>query len=398
MSRIATRVAQLSESPTLAIDAKAKAMQAQGVKIVNLAAGEPDFDTPEQVKNAAKAALDAGRTKYIATQGLPDLRTAIAEKFRTENDLEYKPSEILVSTGGKQSLFNIILTIVERGQEFIIPAPYWVSYVDMVKAAEGVPVIIETTAAAEFRITPEQLSAAITPKTAGIVLNSPSNPTGSVYSRAELEALAAVIIEKDILCISDEIYERLTYDGAEHFSIARVPGMKQRTFTMNGFSKTFSMTGWRLGYVAGPQAYITAMNTLQSHSTSNATTFAQYGAVEAIKHAAAEAEKMRVAFDERRKYLVAALNSLPGTTCITPKGAFYAFPDMSGNFGKSTPNGTRIQGSMDLAAYILEDAQVGVVPGSAFGAEPFMRLSYATSLDNLKEGISRMKAALEKLT
>jgi aspartate aminotransferase len=373
-------------------------MQAQGVKIVNLAAGEPDFDTPEQVKNAAKAALDAGRTKYIATQGLPDLRTAIAEKFRTENDLEYKPSEILVSTGGKQSLFNIILTIVERGQEFIIPAPYWVSYVDMVKAAEGVPVIIETTAAAEFRITPEQLSAAITPKTAGIVLNSPSNPTGSVYSRAELEALAAVIIEKDILCISDEIYERLTYDGAEHFSIARVPGMKQRTFTMNGFSKTFSMTGWRLGYVAGPQAYITAMNTLQSHSTSNATTFAQYGAVEAIKHAAAEAEKMRVAFDERRKYLVAALNSLPGTTCITPKGAFYAFPDMSGNFGKSTPNGTRIQGSMDLAAYILEDAQVGVVPGSAFGAEPFMRLSYATSLDNLKEGISRMKAALEKLT
>jgi aspartate aminotransferase len=246
-------------------------------------------------------------------------------------------------------------------------------------------------------ITPEQLRAAITPRTAGIVLNSPSNPTGSCYTRAELEALAAVIIEKQILCISDEIYERLTYDGAEHFSIARVPGMKELTFTMNGFSKTFSMTGWRLGYVAGPQQYITAMNTLQSHSTSNATTFAQYGAVEAIRHAGAEAERMRLAFDERRKYLIGALNSLPGTKCNTPKGAFYAFPDMSGNFGKTTPDGKTITNSMDLAAYILEQAQVSVVPGIAFGAEGYMRMSYATSLENLKEGITRMAEALAKL-
>jgi aspartate aminotransferase len=397
MTRLATRVALLSESPTLAIDAKAKAMQAEGIKIINLAAGEPDFDTPDQVKNAAKAALDAGRTKYIATQGLPDLRTALAEKLKTENHLDYKPSEILVSTGGKQSLFNIILTIVERGDEFIIPAPFWVSYVDMVKAAEGTPVILPTTAEADFKITPAQLRASITDRTVGIVLNSPSNPTGSVYTRAELEALAQVIVEKNILCISDEIYEKLTYDGYEHFSIAQAPGMKERTFTMNGFSKTYSMTGWRLGYCAGPAAYISAMNTLQSHSTSNATTFAQFGAVEAIRNAAADAERMRKAFDERRQWLIPALNALPGTKCNTPRGAFYAFPDMSGNFGKVTPGGKTIQGSMDLAEYILVEGKVGVVPGSAFGAEPFMRMSYATSLENLKEGVDRMARVLAAL-
>lgn len=398
MAKIAARVAGLSESVTLAIDAKAKAMKAEGADVVNFGAGEPDFDTPDQVKNAAKAALDAGKTKYVASGGLPELKSAIIEKLRTENNLEYKPNQVMVNIGAKHSLFNVIMTVVERGDQVIIPAPFWVSYYDMVKCAEGEPVILETTAEADFKITPDQLREAITTKTVAVIINSPSNPTGAMYTEPELRALADVVVEKDILCISDEIYEKLVYDGNRHFSIASANGeMYKRTLTVNGFSKAYSMTGWRLGYTAGPADLMAAMNTLQSHSTSNATTFAQWGAIEALKNTAADVEKMVKAFDERRRFLVDRLNSIPGVTCNTPGGAFYAFPDMSAFHGKTTPSGKTIGGSLDLAEYVLTEALVSIVPGAAFGAGKHQRLSYATSMENLQKGTDRIAEALARL-
>jgi len=397
LAKIAARVAALSESVTLAIDAKCKGMTAQGIDVINFAAGEPDFDTPAVAKEAAKKALDAGKTKYVASGGLPDLKTAIIEKLKQDNGLEYKPSQIVVSTGAKHSLFNIIMTIVDHGDQVLIPSPYWVSYYDMVQAAEGVPVLLPTTAAEDFKITPAQLDAAITPRTVAVLINSPSNPTGSVYSEAELRALAEVIEKRNILCISDEIYEKLMYDGMKHFSIAAAtPAMKERTLVVNGFSKAFSMTGWRLGYTAGPQDILSAMNTLQSHSTSNATTFSQWGGVEALRSTAEEVEKMRQAFDERRKFLVGALNEIPGVKCNMPKGAFYAFPDMSSYHGKSF-NGKTISGSMDLAEYLLTEGKVSLVPGVAFAADNHQRLSYANSMANLQKGVERIREALGKL-
>jgi aspartate aminotransferase len=393
----------MSESVTLAIDAKCKAMMSQGVDVVNFAAGEPDFDTPGQVKNAAKSALDAGKTKYVASSGLPDLKAAICEKLKSDNGLDYKPAQIIVSVGAKHSLFNTILTIVDRGDQVLIPSPYWVSYYDMVRAAEGVPVLLPTTAESDFKITPQQLEAAVTPRTVAVIVNSPSNPTGAVYTEPELRALADMIVKSNILCISDEIYEKLMYDGVKHFSIAASsPDMYARTLTINGFSKAFSMTGWRLGYTAGPQEFISAMNILQSHSTSNATTFAQWGGVEAIRNTAQDVEKMRAAFDERRRYIVGALNELPGVHCNIPKGAFYAFPDMSAHYGKSFDgksfDGRNITSSMELAEYLLTEGKVSIVPGIAFGAEKHMRFSYANSLENLKRGVERIRDALGKLS
>lgn len=398
MAKIAGRVAALSESVTLAIDAKCKAMVAQGIDVINFAAGEPDFDTPQVVKEAAKKALDAGKTKYVASGGLPDLKAAICEKLKQDNALDYKPGQILVSVGAKHSLFNVIMTIVDRGDQVLIPAPYWVSYYDMVHAAEGVPVILPTTAESDFKITPEQLESAITPRTVAMILNSPSNPTGSVYTEAELRALGEVIVKKNILCISDEIYEKLMYDDVKHFSIAAASDeLKALTLVVNGFSKAFSMTGWRLGYTAGPQDILSAMNTLQSHSTSNATTFAQWGGVEALRSTKGEVETMRKAFDERRKFLVDALNKVSGVKCNLPKGAFYAFPDMSSYYGMSF-NGKTISNSMELAEYLLMEGKISIVPGVAFGAEKHQRLSYATSMENLKNGVQRLGEALQKLS
>jgi len=397
VAKISARVNGLSESVTLSIDAKAKAMMAEGIDVVNFAAGEPDFDTPTQVKEAAKTALDSGKTKYVASGGLPQLKEAICEKLQRENNLTYKPGQVLVSVGAKHSLFNVIMTIVDRGDEVIIPAPYWVSYYDMVRAAEGTPVIIDAPAEAGFKITPEQLEAAITPKTVAVFINSPSNPTGAVYTEAELRALAEVIVRKDIICISDEIYEKLVYGDTRHFSIASAgDDIYSRTITVNGFSKAFSMTGWRLGYTAGPADILSGMNKLQSHSTSNATTFAQWGAIEALKNTATEVETMRKAFDERRQFLVNALNALPGIKCPLPDGAFYAFPDFSSYFGKSF-NGEVIKDSMALAQYILIEGRTSIVPGVAFGAEKHQRFSYATSLENLKKGVERIGEALANL-
>lgn len=397
MAKISARVNGLSESVTLAIDAKAKGMMADGIDVINFAAGEPDFDTPSQVKEACKAALDAGKTKYVASGGLPQLKDAIIEKLQSDNGLVYKPGQILVSVGAKHSLFNIIMTIVDRGDEVIIPAPYWVSYYDMVRAAEGTPVIVEATAEAGFKMTPEQLEAAITPRTVAVFINSPSNPTGAVYSETELRALAEVIVRKDIICISDEIYEKLVYGDTKAFSIASAnDDIAARTLTVNGFSKAFSMTGWRLGYTAGPADILSAMNKLQSHSTSNATTFAQWGGIEALKNTADDVEKMRQAFDERRQYLVGALNALPNVTCNMPDGAFYVFPDFSAWHDKSY-NGEPIKDSMGLAKYILTEGRASIVPGMAFGAEKHQRLSYATSMDKIRTGVERIGEALAKL-
>jgi aspartate aminotransferase len=395
--KIAPRVANLAESATLAIDAKAKQMKAAGEDVVNFTAGEPDFDTPQHIKNAAKKALDEGKTKYAPCAGLLELRKLVCEKFRQDNGLEYSPAEVLVSIGAKHSLFNIIMTIVDRGDQVLIPAPYWVSYVEMVRAAEGVPVILPTTAEENFKITAEQLERACTPRTVAVLLNSPSNPTGSVYTADELRSLADVIVKKDLLCISDEIYEKLVYDNVEQVSIASFnPQIKDRTIVVNGFSKAFSMTGWRLGYAAGRKEIISAMNTLQSHSTSNATTFAQWGAVEALTSPKDELEKMRKAFDERRKLMVERLNAIPAVTCTMPGGAFYAFPDFSAYFGKSA-NGKIIENSMQLAEHLLDTAKVSVVPGVAFGAEKHMRFSYALSNSDIEKGISRISEAVQKL-
>ncbi|MCX7716991.1 MAG: pyridoxal phosphate-dependent aminotransferase [Candidatus Sumerlaeaceae bacterium] len=398
MIKLAARVASLSESVTLAIDAKAKAMKSQGIDVVNFGAGEPDFDTPAHIKEAAKKALDAGKTKYAPAAGLPELKAALAEKFQRDNGLSYKPSQISVNVGGKHSLFNAIMALVDRGDQVIIPAPYWVSYYEMVHAAEGTPVILPATADEDFKISPQALEAAITPRTVAVILNSPSNPTGSVYTAAELEALAEVIIKKDIVCISDELYEYLIYDNLAHVSIAGVrPGMLERTLVVNGFSKAYSMTGWRLGYCAGPQPLIDAINTLQSHSTSNATTFCQWAALEALKGSQEDVQKMKAAFDQRRKLLVEGLRGIPGVKCTMPAGAFYAFPDMSAFHGRKTPDGKVIGDSLQLAEYVLEDAKVGIVPGAAFGADAHQRFSYATSNENIEKGLGRLKESLAKL-
>ena len=394
--KIADRVAAMAPSVTLAIDSKAKEMQANGIDVVNFGAGEPDFDTPEAVKEACIAALKAGKTKYCAASGLPELKNALTDKLMRDNGLSYKPSQITVNVGGKHSLYNAIMSLINPGDEVIIPAPYWVSYYEMVRGAQGIPVVLPADASTEFKITPGQLAAAVTPKTVAVLINSPSNPTGAVYTGQELEALAKVIVEKDIFCISDELYEKMVYDGVKHVSIATFPGMYERTLTINGFSKAYSMTGWRLGYAAGPQVLINAINNLQSHSTSNATTFVQYAALEALKLPCEVLNAFITAFDNRRKYVLELLKELPDVKCAIPKGAFYVFPDFSAYYGKSF-KGKKIKNSLDFAEYILEEANVGIVPGAAFGIDAYQRISYATAEAKLKEGIRRIGEALKKL-
>jgi len=394
--RISDRVSAMSPSITLAIDSKAKAMQADGIDVVNFGAGEPDFDTPEAIKNAAIKALHEGKTKYCPASGLLALKKALALKFEKDNGLKYTPSQISINVGGKHALYNATTSIINSGDEIIIPAPYWVSYYEMVRAASGVPVVLPACTSRNFKITPEQLSVAVTPKTVAVLINSPSNPTGAVYTKDELLALSKVIIEKDIFCISDELYEKMVYDGTEHVSIASLPGMFERTLTVNGFSKAYSMTGWRLGYCAGPQNLINAINILQSHSTSNATTFVQYAALEALKLPAEIVADFVLKFDKRRKLVLDLINEIPNVTCSIPKGAFYVFPDFSAYYGK-TFGGKSIKSSMELAAYLLEEARVSVVPGAAFGMDNYLRISYAISEDRIIEGLHRIAQALKKL-
>jgi aspartate aminotransferase len=386
--KLAARVGQVSPSLTLAIAAKAKAMKAEGIDVCSFSAGEPDFDTPDHIKAAAKKALDEGKTKYGPAAGEPRLREAIARKLREENGLCYNAENVIVTNGGKHSLFNLMLALIETGDEVIIPAPYWLSYPEMVKLVGGTPVIVSTDASTGYKITPDQLATAITPQTKLFVLNSPSNPTGMVYTPAEIKALAQVVVERDILVVSDEIYERILYDGAEHLSIGAVgPEIFERTIISNGFAKAYSMTGWRLGYLAASVELIKAVNTVQGHSTSNVCTFAQYGAIAALEDSQDCVEEMRLAFAERRQVMLERLNAIPGLLCPKPDGAFYMFPNISKTGLKS----------MEFCDALLESQQVAVIPGIAFGADECIRLSYATDLPSIQEGMDRLDKFVRSL-
>jgi aspartate aminotransferase len=379
--KLAARIRQVDPSMTLAISAQAKAMKADGRDVCSFSAGEPDFDTPRHICEAAKAAIDQGKTRYGPAAGEPALRAAIAQKLQQDNQLPFGAENILVTNGGKHSLYNLMMAMIEPGDEVIIPAPYWVSYPEMVKLAGGTPVIVPTTAQTGYKITAEQLRQAITPKTRLFVLNSPSNPTGMVYKPDEIRALAAVIVEADIWVVSDEIYEKILYDGAEHLSIGAVgPEIFKRTIVSNGFAKAYAMTGWRLGYLAAPVELIDGANTLQSHSTSNVCTFAQYGAVAALNGPTDSLDLMLQAFNQRRLAIMDMVNGIDGLRCVEPKGAFYLLVDIS-QLG---------MGSLEFCQKLLAEKYVAAIPGVAFGAEGTIRISYATDLDTIERGMERL--------
>jgi aspartate aminotransferase len=385
---IARRAASLSPSLTLVIDSKAKEMKAKGEDVVGFGAGEPDFDTPQHIKDAAAAALAAGFTKYTPSSGIPELRQAIADKFLRENGLTYKPSQIIVSNGGKHSCYNVILATCQEGDEVIIPAPYWLSYPEMVKLAGATPVILETTDQTEFKVTPAQLRAAITSKTRLFILNSPSNPTGSVYTPDEIKALGDICVEKGVLIMSDEIYEHLTYDGAQVKSVASFSKAHyDHTIIVHGFAKAWSMTGWRLGFLAAPEPIAKAIDAIQSHSTSNPCSFAQKGGVAALTGSQAHLPGWLAEYAKRRTRAWEMLNAMPGVSCVNSKGAFYLFPNISKTGLKSA----------DFCARLLEQEKVAAVPGIAFGADDYIRISYATSLANIEKGLGRMDRFVRSL-
>ncbi len=387
--KLSTRAASLTPSLTLAIDAKAKQMKAEGVDVVGFGAGEPDFDTPQHIKDACAKALAAGFTKYTPAAGIPELRQAIADKFQRDNGLAYKPSQIIVSCGGKHSCYNVIMAACEAGDEVIIPAPYWLSYPEMVKLAGATPVILPTSDATEFKVTPEQLRRAITPHTRIFILNSPGNPTGSIYTRAEIRALGDVCVELGVLIMSDEIYEKLVYDGAEHASVAGFsPAHYEHTIIVHGFAKAYSMTGWRLGFLAAPEPIARAVDALQGHSTSNPTSFAQKGAVAALNGPQDHLKSWLIEFARRRGYAHQRLNAIPGISCVNAKGAFYLFPNISKLGLKST----------EFCAQLLEREKVAAVPGIAFGGDDYLRISYATSMENLEKGLDRLDRFAKTLT
>ena len=395
-NRVAQRMSTLSPSLTLAISAKAKAMKQAGEDVVSFGVGEPDFNTPAHIIEAAKAALDAGHTKYTPSSGLLPLRKAICEKFQKDNGLEYEPSQIIVSNGAKQSLCNAILSIINPGDEVIIPTPAWVSYVEMVKLAEGVNVLVPASVEQDFKITPAQLEAAITPKTKMVLLCSPSNPTGSVYTREELKALADVLAKyPEIIILSDEIYEHINYTG-EFCSIAEFPEVADRVVTVNGVSKAYAMTGWRIGFLAAPIWIAKATQKVQGQYSSNPSSVAQKAAEAAYVGSQDCIEEMRKAFERRRNLIVELLGEIPGLRINNPQGAFYIFPEVSAYFGKKNGDAV-IKDSHDLSMYLLEEAHVATVEGAAFCAPDYIRLSYATSDENIKEAVARIKVALAKL-
>ena len=386
--KLTKRISQVPPSITLEITAKAKKMREDGIDVCSFTAGEPDFDTPDHIKEAAKLALDQGKTRYGPAAGEMPLRQAIAKKLQQHNGLDYTAQNVIVTNGGKHSLFNLMLALIETGDEVIIPAPYWLSYPEMVKLAEGTPAIVSTTAANDYKITPDQLRQAITPRTKLFILNSPSNPTGSVYTPDEIRALAEVVVEKDILVVSDEIYERLLYDGIEHLSIGAVNEETfKRTIISNGFAKSYSMTGWRVGYLAGPLELIKATSIIQGHSTSNVCTFAQYGAIAALESSQECVETMLKAFTERRTVIVEGIRAIPKLSCSNPMGAFYVFVDIS-QTGMT---------SLQFSDAILEQQEVAVIPGIAFGADDCIRLSYATSMETIKKGLDRLEKFVSSL-
>ena len=393
---LSKRVQAIQPSPTLAIDAKAKKLKAQGIDVISFGTGEPDFDTPQNIKDYAIDAINKGFTKYCPVAGTADLKNAIINKFKAENNLQYAQDEIIVSCGAKHSLYNVFQALFNDGDEVIIPAPYWVSYPDMAMLAGAKPVIIKTDDKNSFKITPDAISGVITEKTKALILNSPSNPTGGTYTREELAEIAKVCIEHKILIISDEIYEKLVYDNFKFCSIAEAaPEIKPQTLVINGGSKAFAMTGWRIGYTAGPKEIISAMTKIQSQSTSNPTSISLKAATEALNGPKESLELMRLEFEKRRNYIVERLNKIEGISCLLPSGAFYAFPNISKLLVKEY-NDNLINTDIELADYLLDRAKVAVVPGTAFGAPGYIRFSYATSMKNIQEGIDRIEKALKQ--
>ena len=395
--RIASRMSTLSPSLTLAISAKAKAMKAAGESVVSFGVGEPDFNTPDNIIAAAKAALDAGHTKYTPSSGLLPLRKKICEKFEKDNGLSYEPSQIIVSSGAKHSIFNACYALIEEGDEVIIPAPYWLTYPEVVKVCGGTPVYIECKKENKFKFTPEQLKNAITPKTKMLIFNSPSNPTGAVYDEAEVRAIAKVCEEAEIFVLADEIYEKLCYNGVKPFSIAAVSEkMKDLTITINGVSKSYAMTGWRIGYLAAPKDVAKAIDSFQSHATSNACSISQYATIEALNSPEEDLQKMVRVFDGRRAKLIQLLKGIEGISWVEPDGAFYVMMVVGGLYGKSY-DGKVIKNSIDFADVLLDAKKVATVPGVSFGADDCVRLSYALSDADLEEGLRRIKEFVQEL-
>ncbi|MEI7668979.1 MAG: pyridoxal phosphate-dependent aminotransferase [Pseudomonadota bacterium] len=399
MSFLTTRLARVKPSPTIAVTTKAAELKAQGLDVIGLGAGEPDFDTPEHVKQAAITAINKGETKYTAVGGTPALKKAVIDKFKRENELEYAANQIVVGCGAKQVIFNALLATINDGDEVIIPAPFWVSYPDMVNFAGGVPVIVSCPATQGFKLTAKNLKAAITVKTKWLILNSPSNPTGAVYSASELRELADILLEySHVHIIADDIYEHIVYDGVKFKTIAQIePKLYARTLTVNGVSKSFSMTGWRIGYAGGDKALISAITDIQSHSTSNPCSISQAASVAALNSPLDFMKDWIDAFRTRRNNVVDSLNAITGIKCAKPEGAFYVFPDCSAFFGRKTPNGKLISDSTGFCEYLLETALVATVAGSAFGLEGYFRISYATSDNILAEACKRIKEACGKL-
>jgi len=395
--KLAARVAKVKPSETLAITAKANALKAQGRDVIGFGAGEPDFDTPDHIKKAAIAAIEAGFTKYTPVGGTDELKDAIIRKLKVDNNLDYKRSQVVVSCGAKHTLYNLAQALFEEGDEVIIPAPYWVSYPDIVVLAGGTPVIVDTLEKDGFKMKPEQLKAAITGRTKAVVLNGPSNPTGAAYSPDDLKALADVLAPTDIVIISDDIYEKILYADFPFANITMVdPRLKDRTVVVNGVSKAYAMTGWRIGYAAGPEEIIGAIAKIQSQNTSNPTSISQKASVAALNGDQSVVDMMVGEFRKRRDYIVPALNDISGIRCLMPEGAFYVFPNVSGIYGLSFAE-RKITNSTEFIEYLLDEANVATVPGAAFGSDAHIRLSYATSLKNIEEGVKRIKNAVAKL-
>ncbi len=400
MALIADRLSAIKPSPTMAVSNMAAELKAAGCDVIGLGAGEPDFDTPEHVKAAAVKAMADGKTKYTAVDGIAELKQAIIDKFKRENSIDCTAAEVSVGTGGKQVLYNALLASVNPGDEVIIPAPYWVSYPDIVLLAEGTPVIVECPASAGFKMTPAQLEAAITPNTKWVILNSPSNPSGAGYTRDDLVALAEVIRKhENLYVLTDDMYEHLVYGDFKFATLAEVaPDLRDRTVTLNGVSKSYCMTGWRIGYATGPQPLIKGMAKLQSQSTSSPNSIAQHAAVAALNGSLDFMRSNLAAFDERRQLVVSALNAIDGVECADPQGAFYVFPSIAGVIGRKRPDGGVISNDGDLVTWLLEDGGVAAVQGAAFGLEPHFRISYATSTAALEDACQRIHASINKLS
>ena len=387
----------ISESLTLAIDAKAKKMLSEGYDVIGFGAGEPDFPTPDYIIQAAKNALDQGLTRYTPSSGILQLRKAICRKLERDNHIVYTPDEIIVSNGAKHSLYNIFQAILNPGDQVLIPKPYWLSYPEMVKMADGIPVFIDTKEENCFKVTRDDIEKAINPNTKAIILNSPSNPNGCVYKKEELEVIAELAVKRGLFIVSDEIYEEMVYDETQHVSIASLNDkVKELTLTVNGMSKAYAMTGWRIGYIAGPLDVINVMSNIQSHSTSNPNSIAQYASIAALETPKEKIQEMVSVFDERRLYMVEKINSIPLLSCKLPKGSFYVMMNISQAIGKRHGN-TLINGSISFADALLESKKVTIVPGIAFGADLFVRLSYATSMDKIQKGLDRIQQFMEEL-